>query len=51
MVADFAESPLEEEIEKQGMDGQSIGSISLQKPLSWTVYVDGIANQRDLEWG
>ena len=51
LVVEFTKSPLKEEIEKQGMDGQSIGSISLQKPLSWTVYVDGIANQRDLEWG
>ena len=28
------------------MDGKSVGMISLQEPLSWKVYVDGIANQR-----
>ena len=25
---------------------KSVGAISLQEPLSWKVYVDGIANQR-----
>ena len=34
LVAEFAESPLEVEAEKQGMDGKSIGLISLQDPLS-----------------
>ena len=29
LVAEFAESPLEEEVEKQGMDGKSVGMISL----------------------
>ena len=48
-VAEFTKSPLKEEIEKQGMDGKSVGSISLQEPLSWRVYVDGAANQRDSE--
>ena len=28
------------------MDEKSIGSISLQEPLSWKVYVDGAANHR-----
>ena len=28
------------------MDGKSVGIISLQDPLSWRVYVDGVANQR-----
>jgi len=32
--AEFVESPLEEEVEKQGMDGKSVGLISLQEPLS-----------------
>ena len=44
LVAKFVESPLEEEVEKQGMDGKSVGLISLQEPLSWRVYVDGAAN-------
>ena len=34
LVAEFVESPLEEEIEKQDMDGKSVGMISLQEPLS-----------------
>ena len=33
LVARFAESPLEKEVENQGMDGKSVGTISLQKPL------------------
>ena len=46
LVAEFAKTPLEERVEKQNMDGKSVGAISLQEPLSWKVYVDGIANQR-----
>ena len=46
LVAEFAESPLEEEGEKQNMDGKSVGMVTLQEPLSWRVYVDGAANQR-----
>ena len=45
-MAKFVESLLEEVVKKQGMDGKSIGLISLQEPLSWRVYVDGVANQR-----
>ena len=46
LVAEFAESLLEVEAEKRSMDGKSNGTISLQHPLSWKVYVDGAANQR-----
>ena len=28
------------------MDEKSIGMISLQDPLSWRVYIDGVANQK-----
>ena len=28
------------------MDGKSVGTISLQVPASWKVYVDGAVNQR-----
>ena len=28
------------------MDGKSVGTISLQEPLFWKVYVDDAANQR-----
>ena len=34
MVAEFAESPLEVETKKRGMDGKSVGMISLMDPLS-----------------
>ena len=34
LVAEFAESPLEEEIEKQDMDGKSVSMVTLQEPLS-----------------
>ena len=40
LVARFAESPLEKEAENQGMDGKSIGTISLQKLLYWKEYID-----------
>ena len=41
---EFAESPLEVETEKQGINGKSVGMISLEDPLSWRVYIDGVAN-------
>ena len=34
LVVEFTESPLDEEVEKQGMDGKLVGLISLQEPLS-----------------
>ena len=47
LVAEFAESPYEKEVETQHMDGKSVGTITLQEPLIWKVYVDGTTNQRD----
>ena len=46
LVVEFAETPLEDRLEKQNMDGKLVGIISLQEPLSWKVYVDGVANHR-----
>ena len=46
LVAEFVETPLEERVERQNMNGKSIGAISLQEPLSWKVYVDGAVNYR-----
>ena len=46
LVAEFAESPLEEEEGKQDIDGKLVGVVSLQEPLSYRVYVNGAANQR-----
>jgi len=51
LVAEFAESPLEVEAEKRGMDGKLVGMISLQDPLFWKVYVDGAVNHRGFEVG
>ena len=45
-MAKFAEPPLENEIEKQDMNGKSVGVVTLQEPLSWRVYIDSAANQR-----
>ena len=28
------------------MDEKLVGMVSLPKPLSWKVYIDGVANQR-----
>ena len=46
LVVEFAESPLEERMEKRDMDEKSVGLVSLQEPLSWRVYVDGATNYR-----
>ena len=46
LVAEFAESLLEEEVERQNMDEKLVGMVSLQEPLSWRVYIDGVTNQR-----
>ena len=51
LVAEFAESLLEEVAPTQNMDEKSIGTISLQKPFFFKVYVDGVANQRGFEVG
>ena len=37
---------MEERVEEQNMDGKLFGLISVQKPLSWKVYVDGAVNHR-----
>ena len=34
LVAEFAKTTLEERVQKQNMDEKSIGTISLQEPLS-----------------
>ena len=44
LVAKFNEPPLEEISMTQNMDGKLVGIISLQEPLFWKVYVDGVAN-------
>ena len=46
LVAKFVETPFEEKVKKQNMDGKSIGMVSLQEHLHWKVHIDGTANQR-----
>ena len=46
LVAEFAESLLEEVAPTQNMDEKLVGTISQQEPFFWKVYVDGVANQR-----
>ena len=49
LVTKFAETPLEDRVQKQNMDEKSVSAISLQEPLSWKVYVDGAMNDRGSE--
>ena len=44
-MAEFFEPLLEEMAATQNMDEKSVGTISLQEPLLWKVYVDGVANK------
>ena len=46
LVAEFIEALVEESGKEQNMDGKSVGVIFVQEPLSWKVYVDGVANHR-----
>ena len=50
-MTEFAKLPLEEVAVTKSMDGKSVGTISLQTPLFWKVYVDGVANQRGSKVG
>ena len=46
LVAEFAECSEEMNIEKQGMDEKSVGTISVQCSTPWEVFLNGAANQR-----
>ena len=46
LVAEFIEALVEESGKEQNMDEKSVGVIFVQEPLSWKVYVDGVANHR-----
>ena len=45
LMAEFTKSALKEMPTTQNMSGKSVGTISLQEPPIWKVYVDGAANQ------
>ena len=51
LIAEFTEPPIEIVAEEQNMDGKLVGTISVQGPSRWKVYVDGTANQRGSEVG
>ena len=46
VLAEFVEPPIGIVAEEQNMDGKSVGTISVQEPSHWKVYVDGAANQK-----
>ena len=45
-MAEFTKPPLEEISTTHNMDGKSVGTVFLQEPSCWKVYIDGVANQR-----
>ena len=51
LMTKFVEPALEEMSTTYNMDGKSVGTISLQEPPFWKVYVDGAVNQRGLGMG
>ena len=51
LVVEFAEPSLEENSERPNMDGKLVRMISLQKSLSWKVYVDDATNPRGSQVG
>ena len=46
LVAEFAECPEKMEGGSKKLDEGSIGMASVQCPMPWELYVDGVANQR-----
>ena len=46
LMAEFTEPALEEMSTTQNMDEKLVGTISLQEPPFWKVYIDGATNQR-----
>ena len=46
LIAEFAETPVENESNQHRMDDKSVGLIAAQEPLQWKVYVDGAVNQK-----
>ena len=44
LVAEFAACPEEMEGENQKLEERSIGVVSVQCPMPWELYVDGVVN-------
>ena len=51
LIAEFAEPSIEIIAEEQNVDGKSVGTISVQGPSCWKVYVDGAANHKGSKVG
>ena len=46
LVAEFAECSEEMDVENHNMGERSVGLVSVQYPMPWELYMDGVANQR-----
>ena len=46
LIAEFAETLVENESNEHRMDQKSVSLIATQEPLQWKVYMDGAANQK-----
>ena len=46
LVAEFTESPIMVEAEKQWFDGEKVSTVSLHGHPFWKLYVDGATNQK-----
>ena len=51
LTTEFAKPSIEIVAEGQNMDGKLVGTISVQEPSRWKVYVDGVANQKGSDVG
>ena len=46
LIAEFTETPIENESNEHCIDEKSVVQIAVQEPLQWKVYVDGAENQK-----
>ena len=46
LIAEFAEPPIKIVAEEQSIDVKSVGTIFMQGPSRWKVFVDGATNQK-----
>ena len=46
LVVEFTEGPVENESKAYHMDEKSVGLVTVQEPLQWKVYMDGVVNQK-----
>ena len=46
LIAEFTETPVENESNEHCIDEKSVVQIDVQEPLQWKVYMDGAANKK-----